>query len=464
MKKAALYIRVSTDRQSEEGYSVEFQEEKLRAYCTATDMVVGGVFIDPAYSGSNINRPALQLMISRINQFDCVLVYKLDRLSRSQKDTLYLIEDVFIKNNVDFISISESFDTSTPFGRAMVGILSVFAQLERENIKERMLSGRVQRAKDGFHNGQANVPIGYRYIDGKLVVEPYEKQQILDICELYLKGYGATRILDEMKRRGYRTSYGCWKNRSTVNSVLFNPVYRGKVTFNGIEYDGQHERLISEELYSKLLEQRELRRKGSAFKRSLMLSGLLWCEHCGGRVAGKNIRGKQYYACYSATKSSKHMIKDPNCPLPKFDAEKLDEQVISMVMDIYNHCDRYIEQHKEEYGETDTMIFDKRIELLDRQMKRLLDLYQYEEIETDEVRARIEEIQNEKSALLKRKDEIIRYDYDGFKETVEALGRDWEHLSIDEKRDYMMDVIQKIVINSCQEIKIVVNIKCGDKY
>lgn len=94
----------------------------------------------------------------------------------------------------------------------------------------------------------------------------------------------------------------------------------------------------------------------------------------------------------------------------------------------------------------------------------VFDKYQYEEIETDEVRARIEEIQNEKSALLKRKDEIIRYDYDGFKETVEALGRDWEHLSIDEKRDYMMDVIQKIVINSCQEIKIVVNIKCGDKY
>lgn len=227
MKNAALYIRVSTDFQKEEGYSIEFQEEKLRAYCKATDFNVGDVFIDPAYSGSNTDRPALQSLIERINDFDAVIVYKLDRLSRSQKDTLYLIEDVFIPNNVAFISISESFDTSTPFGRAMIGILSVFAQLERENIKERMLSGRIQRAKEGLHNGQANTPIGYRYVDGKLIVDEYERQQILDVCDLYLKGLGAAAIIEEMKKRGYRTNYGLWKNRATVNTVLFNPVYRG---------------------------------------------------------------------------------------------------------------------------------------------------------------------------------------------------------------------------------------------
>ena len=87
---------------------LNFKKEKLRAYCKAMDMMVHDVFIDPAYSGSNLNRPALQSLISRINEFDAVIVYKLDRLSRSQKDTLYLIEDVFIPNNVAFISISES--------------------------------------------------------------------------------------------------------------------------------------------------------------------------------------------------------------------------------------------------------------------------------------------------------------------------------------------------------------------
>ncbi|MGC4441164.1 recombinase family protein, partial [Streptococcus suis] len=81
--------------------------------------------------------------------FDTVLVYKLDRLSRSQKDTLYLIEDIFIKNDIAFLSLQENFDTSTPFGKAMIGILSVFAQLEREQIKERMMLGKVGRAKAG---------------------------------------------------------------------------------------------------------------------------------------------------------------------------------------------------------------------------------------------------------------------------------------------------------------------------
>jgi site-specific DNA recombinase len=463
VKKAALYIRVSTDHQKEEGYSIEFQEEKLRAYCKATDMTVGDLFIDPAYSGSNINRPALQSLIERINEFDAVIVYKLDRLSRSQKDTLYLIEDIFIPNNVAFISLSESFDTSTPFGRAMVGILSVFAQLERENIKERMISGRVQRAKEGLHNGQSNCPIGYRYIDGKLVVDEYEKRQILEVCELYLKGYGASSIIEEMKARGYKTKYGFWKNRSTVNAILFNPVYRGKVTFEGKEYEGQHERIISDELYIKLLEQKALRKNGSAFKRTHLLSGLLWCEHCGGRVAAKNIHNKHYYACYSASKSSRHMIKDPNCPLPTFVMGKLEEDVIERVMDIYKNTDKYIEMHKQQHIQPDTSIYEKRISELEKQKRRLLDLYQFGEISAEDIRRRIDEVQTEIEGLKKTMNSVIHYDYEGFADAVQALGTDWNDLSTDEKREYMLDIIEKIYINSCGEIKIVVKIKCGDK-
>lgn len=454
MKNAALYIRVSTDFQKEEGYSIEFQEEKLRAYCKATDFNVGDVFIDPAYSGSNTDRPALQSLIERINDFDAVIVYKLDRLSRSQKDTLYLIEDVFIPNNVAFISISESFDTSTPFGRAMIGILSVFAQLERENIKERMLSGRIQRAKEGLHNGQANTPIGYRYVDGKLIVDEYERQQILDVCDLYLKGLGAAAIIEEMKKRGYRTNYGLWKNRATVNTVLFNPVYRGKVTFKGEEYKGQHERIISDEMYVKLLEQKALRAKGSAFKRIHLLSGLLWCKHCGGRVAANNIHGKRYYACYSATKSSRHMIKDPNCKLPRFTMSNLENQILNEVMGIYNNIDLYIEEHKKKHQAPDVSALEKRIESLNKQEKRLMDLYQFGEIDASEIRKRIEDIRQEKTLLQKNIFEVERYDYESFKESMSTLVEDWNDLNTDEKREYMMSVIDKIVLSSDKKIEI----------
>ena len=149
-KKVAIYVRVSTDIQVD-GYSIDEQIERLEKYCQARDWIIYDKYIDPGFSGSNINRPAMLKMITDIrdNKIDLVLVYKLDRLSRSQKDTLYLIEEEFLPNSVDFISMTENFDTSTPFGKAMIGILSVFAQLERENIKTRLAMGHVGRAKAG---------------------------------------------------------------------------------------------------------------------------------------------------------------------------------------------------------------------------------------------------------------------------------------------------------------------------
>ena len=146
MRRAALYIRVSTLEQAQEGYSVGEQRERLIAYCKAQDWLIADIYVDGGYTGSNLNRPGIQKLMSETEKFDVVLVYKLDRLSRSQRDTLYLIEEIFRPNKVDFVSMQESFDTSSPFGKAMIGLLAVFAQLEREQIKERTWMGRVGAA------------------------------------------------------------------------------------------------------------------------------------------------------------------------------------------------------------------------------------------------------------------------------------------------------------------------------
>lgn len=149
LKSVAIYVRVSTQEQANEGYSIDSQIDRLNSYCKARDWAVHKIYKDAGFSGANIERPALNELMRDIKdkRVNLVLVFKLDRLSRSQKDTLYLIEDVFLKNDVDFVSISENFDTSTAFGRAMIGILSVFAQLEREQIRERTSIGRKERAK-----------------------------------------------------------------------------------------------------------------------------------------------------------------------------------------------------------------------------------------------------------------------------------------------------------------------------
>ena len=154
----ALYTRVSTDYQFEEGYSLDAQEEKLKKWCELKDYDSFKVYPDGGWSGSNLKRPKMQELIDDIkhHRVKAVVVYKLDRLSRSQKDTLYLLEDVFIPNNVDFISLNENFDTSTSYGRAMIGILSVFAQLERENIRDIAWRGRflLPRYRNEFDAGR----------------------------------------------------------------------------------------------------------------------------------------------------------------------------------------------------------------------------------------------------------------------------------------------------------------------
>ena len=121
--KVVIYVRVSTAEQAKEGYSIGEQIERLQKYCEAMGWEIVETFIDPGYSGGDTERPGLQAMIKTVETTDVdkVVVYKLDRLSRSQKDTLFLIEDVFLANNTDFVSMSENFDTSTPFGRAMIG-------------------------------------------------------------------------------------------------------------------------------------------------------------------------------------------------------------------------------------------------------------------------------------------------------------------------------------------------------
>lgn len=147
--KVGLYVRVSTQEQADEGYSVQEQTERLKKYCEAMNWIVYKVYTDPGYSGGNIDRPGFQTMIDDVKagKIDKVVVYKLDHLSRSQFDTLYLIEKVFLVNDTDFVSMTENFNTSSPLGRAMIGFLAVFAQLEKDKINERMSMGKEARAK-----------------------------------------------------------------------------------------------------------------------------------------------------------------------------------------------------------------------------------------------------------------------------------------------------------------------------
>lgn len=221
--KVAIYVRVSTNTQAEEGYSIDEQVDKLSSYCKIKNWQVYDVYKDGGFTGSNTHRPALERLIKEAENkaFDTVLVYKLDRLSRSQKDTLYLIEDVFLANDIDFVSLLENFDTSTPFGKAMIGILSVFAQLEREQIKERMMLGKLGRAKSGKYMAWINPAYGYNYDkkSQKTTVIPSQAIIIKRIFDEFINGKPIAKIASDLNKEGKYGKTTSWKPNS-LRSLL----------------------------------------------------------------------------------------------------------------------------------------------------------------------------------------------------------------------------------------------------
>jgi len=229
MLKACIYTRVSTAEQAKEGYSIEEQERKCRAAIESKGWRYTKTYSDPGVSGRKLDRAGLSAMIEAIEngEIEAVFVYKLDRLSRKQRDTMYIIEDIFLKHNIALISLNEFLDTSTPFGRGIIGVLSAFNQMETENIQMRTEMGRKAKADKGGYAG-GKPPIGYRAENGKLVIVPEEAEIVRLVYKLRAEGGTLMGITDELNSRGYRTKKGNPFKHSAVQQILNNEeTYRG---------------------------------------------------------------------------------------------------------------------------------------------------------------------------------------------------------------------------------------------
>lgn len=399
MMKGACYVRVSTENQLE-NYSIEEQTQRLSAFCEAKDIRIQGIYTDGGYSGGSLHRPALQQMLQDIEAgvIDVVIVYKLDRLSRSQKDTLMLIEDKFLAYHTDFISVCENFDTSTPFGRAMIGILSVFAQLEKEQITERFTMGRIGRAKNGYYHGGSFAPTGYDYIEGRLVVNEYEALQVRELYERFAAGYSLHDCRRYMSER-YTTKYGAWTSETLVRNVLKNSIYIGKIKFKGETYKGNHTPIVTEELFRQvqhIFEQKAAEGHSGAapFRASNLLTSFLYCGGCGARMHGEHGN----YACYSRTKGDKRYIIDPDCKNRKWKIAELDKLVTDTLTKLALNGSETAAAKSS--GQTDSRHdYGKRIKEIDAQTTRLLDLYQAGNIPLASIHDRILHLTKERECL-----------------------------------------------------------------
>jgi site-specific DNA recombinase len=194
--RAIGYARVSTQDQAQGGVSLDFQEEKIRAYCVAKDWDLISLIRDEGQSAKDLNRPGMQEILEGCKKkaFDVVVIVKLDRLTRSVKDLGYLVEDVFAKSNVAFSSLQDNFDTSTANGRMVMNIMATIAQWERDIISERTRDA-MQFMKSGLKLVGA-IPYGFDSRDGDLTPNPEEMKTLGKVVNLRAKRKSYQKISD----------------------------------------------------------------------------------------------------------------------------------------------------------------------------------------------------------------------------------------------------------------------------
>lgn len=368
-KKVAIYCRVSTTEQAEEGYSIDEQNIKIREYCEREGHEIYNLYEDRGISGKNItNRPGIKQLLQDAteNKFDLVIVWKLNRISRKLLDILNIVE-LLNKHNIAFRSLTENFETETPSGKLQLNIMGAIGEFERETIAENVKMGLLARAKEGRWNG--GVVLGYDLVElnneGKkrkntvLKINEKEANTVRRIFELYSQGHGYKAVVNRINKEGHKTKRNGEFAVSTVKEILQNPVYIGKIRYNvrqdwskkrrnninanPILSDGIHEPIIDVETWNKvqvILKERS-KKHNKVYDCEFPLTGILKCPVCGAgmtinRSTAKRKDGtrriNEYYSCGNWKNKGTAV-----CNSNSIRVEVADEYVLNKIMDLINN-------------------------------------------------------------------------------------------------------------------------------
>ena len=285
-----IYVRVSTEEQALSGFSIRAQIDKLSDYCKLKEWTIYDVYKDEGKSGKSINeRDDLNRLLNDIKNknVDNVLVYKIDRLTRSTKDLIELIE-LFNENNCSFNSFTENIDTLSATGRMFIKIIGTFAEFERENIVERVKLGLERKVKEGYSIASKNISYGYNKEKGNKIqtICEYEAYIVRKTFNMFLNGFNYTDISNYLNKYCIKTKNNKEWTYKTVKKVLTNSNYIGKVRYglnknNFFEVLGKHQRIISDEMF--YLVQEKINKKKKK---------IIYCD-CGNKYT---IKQNKYYS------------------------------------------------------------------------------------------------------------------------------------------------------------------------
>jgi DNA invertase Pin-like site-specific DNA recombinase len=308
--RCAVYTRKSSEEGLEQEFnSLDAQREACEAYIASQKaegwLLVPDRYDDGGISGATLERPALKRLLADIEaqRVDVVVVYKIDRLSRALMDFAKLVE-VFDRNNVTFVSVTQSFNTTTSMGRLTLNILLSFAQFEREVIGERIRDKFAASRKKGMWMG-GFVPLGYDVKDRKLVVNQAEAKKVRMIFERFIKVGSATTLVSALRTEGVTGKQGKLVDKGYVYKLLNNRVYVGDAVHKGTAYPGEHQAIIDRDLWDKVHGiLRESPRKRAAHTRAktpALLKGLIFGPTGRAMTPAHTRKGDKLYRYYVST-------------------------------------------------------------------------------------------------------------------------------------------------------------------
>jgi site-specific DNA recombinase len=470
--ETAIYARVSTEEQVQEGFSIRAQQQKLKEFANIKDWSIYDIYLDEGISGKNLTqRPAITRMITDIKtkHVKNVLVFKIDRLTRSTADLVYLI-DLFKEYDCAFNSLMESIDTSTASGRMFIKIIGIFAEFERENIAERSRVGFERKAKEGYTNAARFVSYGYDRASGQKIqtINESEAAIVCMIFDMYVnQGMSLGGVAKSLNLREIPTKKNSFWTPAAVRGVLRNCNYIGNVRYcmrepkRNFETDGLHEAIISEELYN---EAQTIMKKNSIYfptkrpKEANYFAGFVYCAKCGERLKSHNYArksesnkiGKISFLC---RKKSVELCDTKSVAVSKIEQALIeyfssveDFSVLDMV--------KLAEKRQQARNDTEAHItaLNEKLKKLDGKEREIMGFYVGGEIEFDSYRAMKKQLDDDRDfiraeiakleATLNNSEEMSISKAD----IITNFRENWENLSDVEKRQFLTKFVQKIVL------------------
>jgi len=497
IQRAALYTRVSTDMQVE-AESLGTQEKQLREYCSYQKIVVHDLYTDAGISGAHTeNRPAFQKMMkdAREGKFNIVIVAKIDRISRNLADLLHLIHTLE-EHHVDFVSISQQFDTSTPMGRLTLNILGSFAQFERDIIAERTRENMMERAKKGKWNGGV-IPYGFKVVEDHLEPEPKEAEFVRMMYREYLKQRSLRAVAIMANARDAKPRFRNAFAGSSIKQILVNPIYRGAACYNKrritgtttrerpksewVVVDGALPQIVAPDIWHEVNRLLEVNDgiKPIARMSEHLLSGLLRCGNCGLHMQGRkktNTKGYakkkktyHYYVCYSYTQKGSTVCDHKVVPAGKLE-ERVLEGLARLATDpapILHRAEMILHTtaHEQERLHADFETMSTRLAEIDVRLKRLGDGFEEGMLEKAEYARRARALRSERDILAQQIDStkakltaiesgsldqnLLANRFDIFKDA-------FRFLPIREQKQILHDLVDHIVVHPNGDLDIFV--------